>query len=109
MGHRPCLPDSLPVIGDSAWHQGPWFAFGHGHLGLTASAKTGKLIAEAMTGGVHGLAPYSFHRFSGSVRKEKVPIAYGTCCLVSCGLYLRGYTCFYIGGGTSGKRHAKTL
>src|SRR3546814_4786382 len=55
MGHRPCLPDSLPVIGESAWHQGLWFAFGHGHLGLTASAKTGKLVAEAMTGVVQGL------------------------------------------------------
>src|SRR3546814_1057828 len=72
MGHRPCLPDSLPVIGESAWHQGLWFAFGHGHLGLTASAKTGKRVAEAMTGVVQGLEPYSIHRFSGRARQAYV-------------------------------------
>ena len=38
MGHRPCLPDSLPVIGPSRRYGGLWFAFGHGHLGLTAAA-----------------------------------------------------------------------
>jgi glycine/D-amino acid oxidase-like deaminating enzyme len=29
MGHRPCLPDSLPVIGESERHRGLWLAFGH--------------------------------------------------------------------------------
>ncbi len=50
MGFRPSLPDSLPVIGAS--HASPriLYAFGHGHLGLTQSAATGKLIAELAAG-----------------------------------------------------------
>ena len=50
MGHRPCLPDSLPVIGPVARWPGLWCAFGHGHLGLTGSAPTGALLARAMLG-----------------------------------------------------------
>ncbi|MGD9944179.1 MAG: NAD(P)/FAD-dependent oxidoreductase [Burkholderiaceae bacterium] len=46
MGHRPCMPDSLPVIGRSA--PGLWLAVGHGHLGMTDSANTAKLIADQM-------------------------------------------------------------
>ena len=34
MGHRPCLPDSLPVLGRSPRHPNLYFAFGHGHQGL---------------------------------------------------------------------------
>jgi D-amino-acid dehydrogenase len=33
MGHRPTLPDSLPVIGAAPGHPGLLFAFGHGHHG----------------------------------------------------------------------------
>ncbi|MBX9701354.1 MAG: FAD-dependent oxidoreductase, partial [Acetobacteraceae bacterium] len=50
MGHRPCLPDSLPVIGPVARWPGLWCAFGHGHLGLTGSAPTGAKLARAMLG-----------------------------------------------------------
>jgi D-amino-acid dehydrogenase len=66
MGHRPCLPDSLPVIGPSAEWGGLWFGFGHGHLGLTASAVTGDLIARSMLGPKPNIdmAPYSAERFS---------------------------------------------
>jgi glycine/D-amino acid oxidase-like deaminating enzyme len=53
MGHRPCLPDSLPVIGPSRRYGGLWFAFGHGHLGLTAAAPT----AEALAGTILGVPP----------------------------------------------------
>jgi len=65
MGHRPCLPDSLPVIGEVPAHPGLWTAFGHGHLGLTGSAPTGKLLAEVMTGSASAerLAPFSITRF----------------------------------------------
>lgn len=66
MGHRPCLPDSLPVIGQAPAHKGLWCAFGHGHLGLTGSAGTGHLLAQAMTGSAHAervLAPFSLSRF----------------------------------------------
>ena len=65
MGHRPCLPDSLPVIGPVARWPGLWCAFGHGHLGLTGSAPTGALLARAMLGPAPNipLAPYAPERF----------------------------------------------
>jgi glycine/D-amino acid oxidase-like deaminating enzyme len=65
MGHRPCLPDSLPVIGESPAHRGLWLAFGHGHLGLTGAAVTGDVLARAMHGEPPGLdlAPFSAARF----------------------------------------------
>ena len=47
-GSRPCFADSLPVIGESPRHQGLWFNFGHGHLGLTLGPSTGRLVAEMM-------------------------------------------------------------
>lgn len=48
MGHRPCMPDSAPVIGPAQGHPGLWVATGHGHLGLTDAPATGLLIAEAI-------------------------------------------------------------
>lgn len=65
MGHRPCLPDSLPVIGESPAHRGLWLAFGHGHLGFTGAAVTGDVLARAMHGEPPGLdlAPFSAARF----------------------------------------------
>jgi D-amino-acid dehydrogenase len=65
MGHRPCLPDSLPVIGESPAHRGLWLAFGHGHLGLTGAAVTGDVLARAMDGEPPGLdlSPFSAARF----------------------------------------------
>ena len=66
MGHRPCLPDSLPVIGESPRHRGLWLAFGHGHLGLTGAAVTGEAVARGMLGeegpGLD-LRPFSADRF----------------------------------------------
>ena len=46
MGHRPSLPDSLPVIGGSPHHDNVFFAFGHGHMGLIGGSVTGLLIAD---------------------------------------------------------------
>jgi len=65
LGHRPCLPDSLPVIGPVADLPGLWTGFGHGHLGLTGSVNTGRLLARAMAGqaSVNELAPFSLSRF----------------------------------------------
>jgi glycine/D-amino acid oxidase-like deaminating enzyme len=64
MGHRPCFPDSLPVMGPSR-HRGLWLNFGHGHLGLTMSATSGELLARAICGEPSNidLAPLSFERF----------------------------------------------
>ena len=46
MGHRPCLPDSVPVIGPSTRVKETFFAFGHGHIGLTCAATTGRVTAD---------------------------------------------------------------
>ncbi len=65
MGHRPSTPDSLPVIGRSPRCGNVFYAFGHGHVGLTLSAITGQLIA-GMAGGraaPFDLAPYRINRF----------------------------------------------
>jgi D-amino-acid dehydrogenase len=65
MGFRPSLPDSLPVIGHARRSRRIVYAFGHGHLGLTQSAATGKLVAELVTGAPPSLelAPFSPQRF----------------------------------------------
>lgn len=46
MGHRPCMPDSVPVIGPAHGHEGLWLAVGHGHLGLTDSLNTAIRMAH---------------------------------------------------------------
>ena len=65
MGFRPSLPDSLPVIGPSPRLANVFFAFGHGHLGLSEAAITGRLIAQAVAGEPPeiDLAPYRIDRF----------------------------------------------
>jgi D-amino-acid dehydrogenase len=65
MGHRPAMPDSLPVIGRSPLHPRVLFAFGHGHLGLTGAPHTGRLIAQLAGGRPPGidLAPFRPDRF----------------------------------------------
>ena len=50
MGHRPCLPDSLPVIGRAPGADNAWLAFGHGHVGMCAGATTGREIAHLVAG-----------------------------------------------------------
>jgi D-amino-acid dehydrogenase len=50
MGHRPCLPDSMPVIGRAPAAANAWFAFGHGHVGMCAGATTGREIANLVAG-----------------------------------------------------------
>jgi D-amino-acid dehydrogenase len=49
MGDRPCTPDSLPVIGPSSRHPAVFYAFGHGHLGLTAAPNTARIIQALLT------------------------------------------------------------
>ncbi len=50
MGHRPCMPDSVPVVGPARDKPGLWLAVGHGHLGLTDSINTGARIASQLLG-----------------------------------------------------------
>lgn len=65
MGHRPALPDTVPIIGPSARHRGVFYATGHGHLGLTYAATTARLIADLVTGVQPpiDLKPYRVDRF----------------------------------------------
>lgn len=65
MGHRPCLPDSVPVIGPSPNARNVTFAFGHGHIGLITSATTGRLVAELVAGRPPSIdpTPYRVDRF----------------------------------------------
>jgi D-amino-acid dehydrogenase len=48
MGHRPCMPDSVPVVGPAEGKPGLWLALGHGHLGMTDSVATSERIAHAL-------------------------------------------------------------
>jgi D-amino-acid dehydrogenase len=50
MGHRPAPADSLPLIGANSDAQKSYSAFGHQHVGLTGGAKTGRLIADLVSG-----------------------------------------------------------
>ncbi|MCJ8055599.1 FAD-binding oxidoreductase [Shinella curvata] len=64
MGRRPSTPDSIPVISLHPRDPRIAFAFGHGHLGLTLSATTGRHVARLLAGdGESALAPFSIARF----------------------------------------------
>jgi D-amino-acid dehydrogenase len=66
MGHRPATPDGLPVISASRRHASVFYAFGHGHVGLTQAATTGRLVADLIGGRtpVVDMSPYSIARFA---------------------------------------------
>ena len=66
MGNRPTTPDTLPVIGRSPRQADVFYAFGHGHLGLTLGPTTGRLVADLVTGRAPSidLAPFSITRFA---------------------------------------------
>jgi D-amino-acid dehydrogenase len=65
MGHRPAMPDTVPVIGPSAKRRGVLYATGHGHLGLTYAATTARLIGDLVAGVEPpiDLKPYRVNRF----------------------------------------------
>lgn len=65
MGFRPSLPDSLPAIGRAKASRNVVYAFGHGHLGLTQSAGTARLVADLLTDAAPAidLTPFSPQRF----------------------------------------------
>lgn len=65
MGFRPSLPDTLPAIGRSRASDRVIHAFGHGHLGLTQSAGTARIVADLVTGAPPPIAitPFSPQRF----------------------------------------------
>lgn len=48
LGYRPSLPDSLPVIDRARTLGNVWYAFGHGHLGLTMAPATARLVSQML-------------------------------------------------------------
>ncbi|WP_333815554.1 NAD(P)/FAD-dependent oxidoreductase [Tabrizicola sp.] len=65
MGHRPALPDTVPILSSSMKTKGLFYATGHGHLGLTYAATTARLMGELITGAKPAvdLHPYRVNRF----------------------------------------------
>jgi D-amino-acid dehydrogenase len=74
MGRRPIMPDSQPVISASPKHANVFYAFGHGHYGITQGPTTGRLVAELAAGAKPSidLEPFRFDRFkrAGKVVKQ---------------------------------------
>ena len=65
MGYRPSMPDSLPVISRSNRFDRVFYAFGHGHLGLSLGAVTGRIIADLLVDGTSDIdfSPFRADRF----------------------------------------------
>lgn len=66
VGYRPFLPDTKPVIDRSSRLSNVFLAFGHGQLGLTLGATTGRLITDLVSGRkpAQDLTPFSAKRFA---------------------------------------------
>jgi len=64
-GHRPSMPDGRPCVGHGRASQDIVYAFGHGHIGMSASARTGRLVAQLLSGREPeiSLAPFAPSRF----------------------------------------------
>lgn len=74
MGHRPAPTDSVPIIDQLPDVKGVFLGFGHQHVGLTGSARTGQILAQMVSGKTPNidLSPYSVGRFtSGPASKHK--------------------------------------
>ncbi|MGK7651641.1 NAD(P)/FAD-dependent oxidoreductase [Roseovarius sp. B08] len=66
MGHRPAMADSLPMIGPVPGISGVYTGFGHDHVGLTAGPKTGRILAQMISGRRPNIdvGPFAPERFS---------------------------------------------
>ena len=66
LGRRPSTPDGLPCIGLASGSQDIIHAYGHGHVGLVGSARTGRLVAQLAAGTPTeiDLAPFRPSRFA---------------------------------------------
>jgi D-amino-acid dehydrogenase len=66
MGHRPSMPDSLPALGPSRASPDVIYAFGHGHVGMTAAPMTGKIVADLIAGrpAPIDISPFAPSRFT---------------------------------------------
>ena len=65
LGRRPSTPDGLPCIGRASASDDIVYAFGHGHVGLSASARTGRVVAQLISRNATeiALAPFDARRF----------------------------------------------
>jgi D-amino-acid dehydrogenase len=65
LGHRPAPADSIPVIGESPVMRGAFMGFGHHHVGLTGGPKTGRMLAQMISGRRPNfdISPYAPSRF----------------------------------------------
>jgi D-amino-acid dehydrogenase len=65
MGYRPSMPDGMPVLGPARASADILHAFGHGHTGLVAGARTGRLVAQLLRGSAPEIpiAAFSARRF----------------------------------------------
>lgn len=50
MGRRPSTPDGLPCLGLASGSKDIIHAYGHGHVGLVGSARTGRIVAQLAAG-----------------------------------------------------------
>ncbi|HQZ13198.1 MAG TPA: FAD-binding oxidoreductase [Devosia sp.] len=65
MGHRPSMPDAVPVISRSTIAPRVFYAVGHGHYGLSNSAKTAKFVTELIADGAdETYRAFSIRRFN---------------------------------------------
>ena len=65
MGHRPTLPDFLPVLGKTPGVKNLYLSFGHHHLGLTLAAISARIMAGVILAGKSPLdiSPFDIKRF----------------------------------------------
>ncbi len=65
LGFRPAPSDSLPLVGEVG-NTGVFTAFGHHHIGLTGGPKTGRMIADMVTGNTMNIdtTPFAPDRFA---------------------------------------------
>ncbi|KAB1074655.1 NAD(P)/FAD-dependent oxidoreductase [Methylobacterium planeticum] len=65
LGHRPSMPDGRPCIGPARKTADVIYAFGHGHVGLVGSARTGRIVAQLVSRAAPEipLSPFDPRRF----------------------------------------------
>jgi D-amino-acid dehydrogenase len=66
LGHRPSMPDGQPCLGPASATADVIHAFGHGHTGLVAGARTGRVVADLLAGRKPEIpiAPFDARRFA---------------------------------------------
>lgn len=66
IGHRPAPTDSIPIIDELPQIKGVFLGFGHQHVGLTGSARTGQILAQLINDKRPNidLEPYRVSRFT---------------------------------------------